>query len=492
MSCILSRRAFLAVALTAIALWLGGLSAHAQSDPPAFDPARWLPADTSAYVQLDMTDPNSTNLTLNLALYAAAALQPERSTFESRLRFDAFIPADLLDLEDGSFEGDVLPWLTDSLTIAYGALDSSLIAAPENVLMLVPLRDPLQAATYLRRVLEGQDNLTQTTVRGERVYTGDKAALVILSDLALIGAPDLVSASLDAGAGLTDALLDAPAYQSIRDAQSGDRGARLTAWFSGDSARAALPFLLGADVVGVDTVQALGGALAARRDRDSAASLLLSGAVEAIGIQLYADLDAFRLRTRLIVQTARPFVTTDGATDDLLTWIPREAAFVQRGDSAAEAIDTMLLALPFRDYLTPTLGAFPVTVPVPDADAAPLTAPAPDDLLTALDGIRDGLSTLFDLDANLIDELNGGYALAVIPRPNNPLPVFNSAFDVLLIARADDAAGADRAASTMALLLNAFADPSRAGRVGAARRHGVCDAVDPDDRRAADSGRRSR
>src|SRR5690606_7612356 len=53
----------------------------------------------------------------------------------------------------------------------------------------------------------------------------------------------------------------------------------------------------------------------------------------------------------------------------------------------------------------------------------------------------------------LLNKLDGSYSLALLPRPNNPLPGLNAPFDLLLVVQTPDAeAAADVQANTSRLL----------------------------------------
>lgn len=435
------------------------LPANAQTLAPT-DPLGWIPADFSAYVRVDLSDLSRTNLTLNMGMYAAAVLQPTRSTYTSRLNFNAFFPmVSILDVEDALFETDVLPWVGDSIVIAYKTLQPDFISTNDDVLMLLPITDPFQAAGYLHRIIDKQDLLKRDVYRNQTLYLGDQVAFAFTPEAVIIGAADLVKASLDVRAGAADSLATLSLPQNIEGALAGTAsGATLTAYLSQDAAQNALAFLVGAGDAGTPILNALGGALAHSVDPDAAANLVISGGFDAVGIQVSADLVHTSLLGHVVIHTKNAMSDADHSLDSsLLNMIPRSAIIVQSGGSAESALRTGLSALPLTGFAGLALGAFPVSTSG-GATTGAVPSPTSGDLDAALNSFTEALQPVVNIDQDILQNLTGSYALAVLPRQNDPLALLNSPVDLLLVAQAADADSASAAADHVTTLIQTFSD----------------------------------
>jgi hypothetical protein len=65
----------------------------------------------------------------------------------------------------------------------------------------------------------------------------------------------------------------------------------------------------------------------------------------------------------------------------------------------------------------------------------------------------------FDLQKDLIDNLAGSYTIVLLPRPNNPLPVLNIPFDLLITARTSNDAALDGVSKLLQSLFDVKALP---------------------------------
>lgn len=460
------KRSPVLIALLLISLFtLVATPANAQTSL-SIDPVNWIPADFAAFAQIDMTNLDDANLTLNLGVYTAAVLQPARSTFNTRLSFDAFFPLiDLLDVEDASFGADVLPWLGSSMIVAYQDVSARFITRQDDVLLLLPVSDAFLAASYMQRVISAQDLLEQETYRGITIYLGDQVAFALTPQAVLIGSADLVRAALDVRAGEAAALTSDSLYTTIQEATA-DEDAAISAYLSRDAARSALAFLVGAGEAGTPILTTLGESLSTYMDAQTAESLILSGAVDGIGIQVSTDLQNLGARARLVVHTENAVETESSALDPaVLDMIPRSAIVVQSGGDAANAIRTGLVALPLANFAGTTLAAFPIMESVGAASGA-VPAPTAEDIALALTGFTEALEPAVNLNEDILQNFTGSYALALLPRPNNPLAVIDSPVDILLIAQTTDAERASATVEKLTTLFESFSEPMSEGSVG--------------------------
>jgi hypothetical protein len=146
---------------------------------------------------------------------------------------------------------------------------------------------------------------------------------------------------------------------------------------------------------------------------------------------------------------------TLGFDPAVLDMIPRSAMLVTSGPDATGALRDLLVALPLANFTGSLVGAFPINTP-PGAATGALTVPSAEEVTAAFEGYVGVLESVsdFNLDRDLTSHLNGSYAVALIPRPNNPNPLGNLAFDLLLVAQSDDSAeAADGAAALLGAIL---------------------------------------
>ena len=192
------------------ALWvvlivtLCALPTAAQDD---FDPLALIPADFAGFVQLEVRTSDVLDA-LNVASFVASFLQPQRIDYQPVQSLDSVIPLTQLDVEDASFSQDILPWLGDTLVIAYQQFGSGLQADMDHTVMILPTRNALQSASSFSRILDHQDIMTRETYRGMTLYLADKATIVFTPEAVLIGPTDLVKAVLDVQAGSGTRLID--------------------------------------------------------------------------------------------------------------------------------------------------------------------------------------------------------------------------------------------------------------------------------------------
>jgi hypothetical protein len=152
--------------------------------------------------------------------------------------------------------------------------------------------------------------------------------------------------------------------------------------------------------------------------------------------------------------------TFDPAVLDL---IPRSAMIVQSGADASGIATDALHSLPFLSFAGQALAAFPVR----PADGTPLPIPSGQDAQAAVTSFLDTIKPVVDVQSDLIDKLEGSYTVALLPRPNNPMPGSNAPFDVLLVVQTDSPESAQAAQASASKLLETFTAPLEDEELGA-------------------------
>src|SRR5690606_5034406 len=95
--------------------------------------------------------------------------------------------------------------------------------------------------------------------------------------------------------------------------------------------------------------------------------------------------------------------------------------------------------------------------PLPSISGDTLPVPTADDLNASIESFFSAAQTVLDVDVqgDLLDRLQGSYALALIPRPNDPVPLINTSYELLLVAQVDEPKSAvDGLATLVEGLLN--------------------------------------
>ncbi len=438
------------------------LPVHAQLTPPNFgaadDPTGWIPANFAGFVRIDASVQSDALNSLNLMLFTASFLQPSRVTFTDTVTFDTFFPLASFDLEQAAFSTDIAPWLSGSIVIAYRELSDDYSPISEETLLIFPTRDTFNAAAAMQRVIEGQDILETVSYRGVTIYVGDQTAIAFTPSAVLIGSDEILRATIDVIDGEGESITASAAYQQIDAALAADSLSAGTfagdsqpgtafAFVRGEAASNAVRVLLSTSDSGEaqSVLSAFAGALAHQRDSATVETALLNGEIEAAGARLHAEFRgqaAIGVQAHVAVRLAdTPSTPAVPAAFDtsILNLIPRSAFIVQSGSNAHAAARDVVAGLPLYNFAGVALNAFPFSVsaaaqsgeiPTPDADAA---SAAIDSFFTAARDIGG-----VDIAAGVLDQLNGSYAFALMPRPNNPLPLLNTRYDMLLIAQVAD------------------------------------------------------
>lgn len=439
--------------LTVILLALAAFPIRAQDDPPPA--AAYVPADFAGFIRLDVSDPVATLQGLNIAAQTAFQLQPVRVNFSgSTLGYEDFLPfAAWFDVDSVSFAQSILPWSGDEIVVAYRRFDAALAANSEDVLLIVPTLDVLMTAGRLSALIQAQDRLRQETYRGVTLYIGDQATLAMTSPALFIGSTAGVKAALDVQADAAPALIDAAPYAAVQAAQPDD--AFLTAYIKGASILPAVNGLLNGTLTSAPILQAFGGALAGIQTSASFEAQLLDSGFDAVGASLRLDRPNVRLIASAVFHTPQaaesPAANFDSA---LLEMVPRGALVVHSGTDFKGFLYETLTALPMANFARELLGGFPIQTV---GTASELVAsPTADLVRAAVEGFASALQSGSGLDvrADLIEQFGEDYVAALLPRPNDPVPVLNIPFDLLVVAETTDAQRAND--GTVALLQTVF------------------------------------
>jgi hypothetical protein len=446
--------ALLFLVLAALGVWPAAAQAPAA-------PLDWIPADFAGVLRVDLARPADMLAQLNMASYVASFLQPVRTGAPAQRSLNNYFPVDVFDTEGATFEAQVLPWLTGEIVVGYRALDERFIAAPDDVLLVLPTDDPFAAASALSTVTSAQDFPTRTQYQGVTLFVGDQTAIAFTPAAVLVGSEPLLHAAIDAEAGTAERLADTPAYAALA-ANSADWP--VFAYFAGEAPAHALSALLSSDGTALPLLNALGEALQPYNG-GTLETALLSGELDALAVGLRSDPLRNTVRASVTLHAGGVTTAPPDADSDVLTYIPRSAMLMQHGGDVRAALYDALVALPAGGALNALLSSS-LSTPATSSGAAPAPTFEPPDaeaITAAVSGFTTAMSAQggFDLEADLLAHLDGSYAFALLPRPNNPLPGSNAPYDLLLIADSRDAeaaaAGAIRLAqAVLALPEDAF------------------------------------
>lgn len=431
-------------------LALAVLPATAQDT--ALQAADLVPADFAGFIRLRVeTNAALTLSNLNVSAALAAELQPARVRLSQALTYDDLFPLNaLFDVEDAAFESLVLPWLDGELVLAYRHFDAALKTEPNDTLLILPTANIFQAAASLHPILEAQDVPERETYRGVTLYSGDRSALAFTATAVLIGAEPLVRAALDVADGAAEPLTANPIFKAVQAA--GPAQAFLFAYTTGGYLPPALSGLISGRADAEPLFAALGGALRGASIEPGLATRLLDGGFDGAAVSLELDRErALYTATAVFHPGETPQSPREADFDPaLLEMIPRSALLVQHGDSLQTLAYETLVLLPLSNFGGQMIGGLPLATAGTSSPLIP--APTAADLQRAIDSFFDSLQAAggFDLRSDLLDHLTGAYALALLPRPNDPLPVLRLPFDLLLMNSTN---AGEQAANGMSRLL---------------------------------------
>ncbi|MFN8378426.1 MAG: hypothetical protein U0452_07115 [Anaerolineae bacterium] len=395
--------------------------------------ADWAPADSEALLTLNLENPDAALNRLNVGAFVGAYLQPTRPPVSSALPFDAFVPLDMLDLETASFARLVLPWLGDSLAVAYRTFHLPAGVNPGDVLLILPTRDFFAAAAGLSSAVEGQDLLRSEISPVAAVYLGDRSAIALTPSVVLIGSEAMVRDALAVGEGQSPSLAETDDYQAVLGALPDNSDLSLFA--RSEAAASALPALLSLDGEAEPLLASYGAVLNARTGVPLPAGLLMQGDAEALGVALDLSVSRTSALTASVALLAPDAVIHEAANfqPDVLNAVPRSAMLVFSTADAALLADAILAALPYSASGPGLLSALPLQVF--------LTSPPPDpkEVEFVLDGLLSALEANGVHWDDVLTQLSGSALVVLLPRPNNPLPVTLAQADILLAVESVDA-----------------------------------------------------
>lgn len=412
-----------------------------------------IPADFAGFVRVRLDAPTAIP-PLNIAVFAAARLQPERISSLQFAGYDTLFPLDIFDVEGATFSQFILPWAKGEVIVAYRQFGQGLRVQRDDVLMIVPAQDMLRAAAALAPVLQAQDFLETESYQGLLLHKGDLATIAFTPEAVLIGSSALVKQALDARAGAAARLIDQAAYQMV--IANSPPNTLLFAYLKGENAASALNGLLNTSTTTEPLLVNLGESLREAEFAQGSFGLpLLTSSLDALGASVVVeDLpfvpgtnfvvgennEPLRVRASITLYNEQThFNKTEAFDSSVLNLIPQSAFVVQSGSNARSAAYDVLYTLPLTNFAGSLLGAFPVQ-PSVGVFNNQINQPSAEDLQQAVSGYLSVLNALagFDLDTDLLNYLSGSYSFALIPRPNNPTPVLNTPFDVLFVAQVNN------------------------------------------------------
>lgn len=396
------------------------------------NPASWIPESFAGFIRINMTDARSSLESLNIATFAASILQPARVQFTGAQTLDSFFPLAELDLEAASFDDLISGWLGREIIIAYPALDQQFVS--EQPLLILPTHNSFRAAGDLSAAIQAQDFLQRETRNGATIYHGDQATIAFTPSTVLIGTAEAVNAALLTGTGEAPSLISNATYQTVSGALP--ENAILTAYLQRESAANALNFVLNGGH-GRDLVSAMGESL---DDSHLLAAALASGGVDAFGAALN-PLALFNTSLELHAVAHFPDAIQAQTTPidpQILNLVPRSAMLVQSGSDSQNALRFALNTLPLANFAGVALSSFPVNLS-PAVSQSLIPTPTAEDIRGAVEGFSTSLeaASAINLDS-LLAQFSGSYVAALLPRPNNPLPVLNASADGLFVAQVED------------------------------------------------------
>ena len=405
-------------------------------------PENWIPADFTGFLKLNM-DSNDTLLGLNMAAFVASFIQPTRFNFQTIQSLDAVIPLTQLDVEDASFSTDILPWLGGDIFLAYKQFGKDLIVDNNDLLMILPTRDALQAASSFSRILEHQDLLKRDTYREMPLYIADKSTIAFTPQAVVIGPTDAVKGVMDLQSDQGERLVDSEAYKALQPAEQDD--SLISAYIKGSEAMHIFSVLMSGGETSLPLYKALGEALSMHRGAASFEQIMLGDSLDGVRISLRPDtlrLGAMNATVTLYDADKPEPVAVGEFNAVVLNMIPQNAMVVQDGTDAVGAVYDLLYALPLSNFAGRILGGFPVRESA-GSSSGNIEAPTTDNIKQAVDSLLAALNGIahFDLQDGLLQYLSGSYAVALIPRPNNPNPL-DLPYDVIVVAEVNDDKGA--------------------------------------------------
>ncbi len=431
---------FLLIVTALVYLMAVVLPAAAQEtdSPSATD---FVPDSFAGFITVKTTDLNLTLQSLNDALHVATLLQPLRvnSSLADMLGYYDFIPfGTWFDLEQQDFAGIVSPWLGKDMVISYRKFDAGLSAGNNDILLILSSTNVLDASSRIEKVLKAQDLPERETYRGITIFEGDKASFAMTTPAVFIGPVDLIKAALDVQAGAASPLTADPIYHTVHAAQPADTF--VSAYVKGSYVMSAVNGLLNGDSFSAPVLKAFGGALGIGQDQANFSQLLLSGGIDAAEVNLVrGKAGQMVTATAIFHPTELTDLTTKAVDPALLQMMPRAALLVHSGTDFRAFVGDAITTLPVSNFASQLIGGLPFETAGSFQNDF-VTDPKSEDVKLAVESFVTALKQVngVDVQKDILDHLNGDYALALLPRPNFRLPILNVPFDFILVGQVDN------------------------------------------------------
>jgi hypothetical protein len=407
----------------------------------------FIPSSVAGILRLNVSDPAETLQGLNAALFTGSQLQRERLTYEGEPpALEAALPLrDLFrtDSLDAILDAAILPWAAGEIVVAYADFDERLRASAEDILLVIPSEGMLAAASGLGALVDLEPAPEQRLYRGVNLYVRRGIAIANTSPAVFIGPEALVQQALDVQAGARESLGASATYQAV--AAAADPEAFLFAYAQGAHVLTGFSGVISGAARAEDLYGLLGGLLRQTRGGDAFETRLLDGGFDAVGINLRAEFAATggSLNGEAFFHPvggsalAQPEAESPALDARLLEYIPRNALLAGQGGDLGDLLEDGIAALPLTNFARQMIA---LPIPLIGTDAEFVTVPSTAEALTAQATFFDLLRGVGDLDllTEVVEPLRGPYALALLPRPNDPLPLVNSPADLLIVAQPAD------------------------------------------------------
>ncbi|RMF81619.1 MAG: DUF3352 domain-containing protein [Chloroflexi bacterium] len=422
---------------------------------PDVNPVALIPADFAGFVNIRVDNDKDTLVSLDAVRDTASIFQPARvqatglqSIFSFPIQleeFDDFIVLDTLtDVEDASFTNDILPWVTGDFVVAYRESGDDFTLDAEDVLFIFPTENIFLAAQSFQRFIAAQSNVEESDYRDVRLYELDESTVAFAENVVFLGSSESIQASLDIMSGEAVGFDEDEAYQIVKQAAPDD--ALAFAYLTGEESLSALNFILsGGDEASRALLQAIGDAMGRLRTDESLLEYVLSGSADGVGISLVPE-DRPKFRANLdavitVYDAEVGEVTQSSPVDDaLLELLPHNTMLMLAGSDVDGFVFDVLSAAPTLNFAGQALQGFSVQPSIASRSGA-FSLPTGTDIETAVTTSLAAIQSAagYSLENSLLNYLSGDYVLAMIPRPNNPTPLFDTRADFLLLAQVDDA-----------------------------------------------------
>lgn len=421
----------------------------------AFMLASWIPSDYAGFLQFASTDMAETFQVINLASFSGGILAPDRPPLGESLTIAQLIPLDLLDSETASFQQNILAWLGDEVVFAYHEIPDTFAPEQEDIALIISTRDMFQSAASLSTIFQEQDFLTTETYQNIPLYHGDQISIAVTPQAVIFASDARIRELIDTQTTPETAITATENFQHLQQAL--DANPSVFGYVHGEATLHVLNLITSGNLRGTAVRGAFAEALETTQGGLSPAQSLLGGRLQAAGFSITADVRLFSsVNTKFAFIPEVTSETLDlGFEADLLNFIPRQALFVHAGTDSQAALRTGMTLLPLSNFIGSAWTMFGIRESNTSSNEI-LPPPSGATILNALESLNGFLETqdVPRLD-QLIGSVSGSYLTAVLPRPNNPTPVLNTPFDVIVVLQSDDAQKAlDDLTQTAQLILN--------------------------------------